>query len=174
MNIWLEHGQACTHELCKGHVLGVERQEYPHANPRCQRTDTSLSLNFPKRPIITYCSHPLRLSHSQAPPTLQQQGRARQLECIRPPEQAAAPAQVCASRNHRFLPPFRSSMAGYPRFLRAGPTPSITRSWILQRSWKAASTQVQAGKGSNGGYVEPQRASWTRWKVQAGLCPAWA
>jgi hypothetical protein len=41
--------------------------------------------------------------------------------------------------DHRFLPALRSSSAGYPRFLSARPIPSMTRLWILHRSWKAAS-----------------------------------
>jgi Enoyl-(Acyl carrier protein) reductase len=46
---------------------------------------------------------------------------------------------VVQAARHRFLPALRSSTAGYPRFRNARPIPSMTRSWILQRSWKAVS-----------------------------------
>ena len=46
-------------------------------------------------------------------------------------------AQVWTKLDHRFLPALRSSTEGYLRFLRTASIPSMMRSWILRRSWKA-------------------------------------
>jgi hypothetical protein len=77
------------------------------------------------------------------------------------------PAQVSASLNYRFLLALRSSRAGYPRFLSARPIPSRTRSWILQRSWKAVSRNASltcsgryrlewttSGRGPSAGFLD--------------------